>query len=125
MLDWKDGDVEDIFCRTFEISYEGFGKVQHIPLIPGGSEIVVSNATREQYVKLFIKHYVHTSVHDRFVALQQGFYNVCGGRSLAMCRPVELELLLCGTTVDDTDFLKLQQGAGYDDGFTATHSLIK
>jgi ubiquitin-protein ligase E3 A len=117
--------VEDVFCRTFEISYEAFGKIQHIPLIPEGSDIVVSNANREQYVKLFIKHYVHTSVHDRFLALQQGFYNVCGGRALAMCRPIELELLLCGTTVDDSDFLKLQEGASYDDGYSASHIVIK
>ncbi|KAJ3358207.1 hypothetical protein HDU91_005277 [Kappamyces sp. JEL0680] len=125
LLDWEDGDVADIFMRTFEISYDAFGKVEHIPLVPGGADLMVTNENREAYVRLYIKHLVTTSVQDRFRAFQKGFYKVCGGKSLAMCRPSELELLICGKTTDDVEFRKLEEGAGYDDGYSTTHMVIK
>lgn len=115
----------DIFMRTFEISYEHYGKVFHIPLVANGSEVMVTNANRHEYVRLYVNHLVDISVQNQFRAFQRGFYKVCGGRPLAMCRPDELELLICGKETDESEFHRLEEGAAYDDGYSPSHSIIK
>jgi ubiquitin-protein ligase E3 A len=124
-LEWNDGDVADIFMRTFEISYDRFGTVEHFPLIQGGAETLVNNQNRIAYVNAYINHFVYTSILEKFKAFQKGFYKVCGGKSLAMCRPYELELLICGKATDDDEFKKLEEGASYDDGYSTSHTIIK
>ncbi|KAJ3413109.1 hypothetical protein HDV05_008505 [Chytridiales sp. JEL 0842] len=123
LLDWSDGDVSDIFMRSFEISYEVYGQVKTFPLVENGSDIMVTNNNRKEYVDLYIRHLVGDSVKRQFVAFRRGFHKVCGGRALKMCRPEELELLICGTT--ELDFSALETGATYDDGYDASHQVIK
>ncbi|KAI8994311.1 hypothetical protein BC832DRAFT_569636, partial [Gaertneriomyces semiglobifer] len=91
LLEWENGDVADIFCRTFETSYDFYGTVKTFPLIHNGDNILVTNETREEYVRLFIDHYVNTIVQPHFSALKKGFLQVCGGRPLKMCRASELQ----------------------------------
>lgn len=109
---------------SFDISYDVFGEVRCIPLIPGGSDILVTNANREEYVAAYIDHYCNISVSDPFNRLQRGFYRVCGGKALGMCRASELELLICGSTLDELDFKQLEEGAQYVDGYTKSHHII-
>ncbi|KAJ3061283.1 hypothetical protein HDU99_005608 [Rhizoclosmatium hyalinum] len=125
LLDWKeeDGDVEDVFCRSFDIEYEVWGKVRTIPLVHGGSDIPVTNANRKEYVDLYINHYVNESVKRQFGAFRRGFHRVCGGSALKMCRAEELEMMICGT--NELDFKDLEAGAKYDDGYDANHEVIK
>ncbi|KAJ3097588.1 hypothetical protein HDU96_000336 [Phlyctochytrium bullatum] len=123
LLDWSDGDVGDIFMRSFEISYDVYGQVKTFPLVENGDEILVTNENRQEYVHLYIKHLVNESVKRQFAAFRRGFYRVCGGRALKMCRAEELELLVCGTT--NLDFTDLEKGAGYDDGYNPEHQVIQ
>ncbi|KAJ1555372.1 hypothetical protein HK096_002642, partial [Nowakowskiella sp. JEL0078] len=125
LLDWTDGDVADVFLRTFEISYDVYGKVRTFPLVDGGSEILVSNDNRRQYVKLYIRHFATESVKGQFNAFKRGFSKVCGGSALKMCRPEELELLICGSTTSEMDFTELEKGAQYDDGYGTDHPIIR
>ncbi|KAJ3256240.1 hypothetical protein HK103_005603 [Boothiomyces macroporosus] len=123
LLDWHDGDVSDVFMRTFEISYERFGKVEHIPLMENGQDILVTNENREKYVLLYIKHLCYTSIQDQFNSFRQGFYKVCGGQALKMCRSFELEQLICGKGTSELDFKDLQEGAQYEE-YTSNHEII-
>ena len=41
-----DGDVAEVFCRTFVGDYEAWGEVQEVPLLPGGADITVTNSNR-------------------------------------------------------------------------------
>ncbi|KAJ3175238.1 hypothetical protein HDU87_006320 [Geranomyces variabilis] len=124
LLDWTDGDVGDVFVRTFEISYEVYGIVKNFPLVDGGEDLIVTNQDREKYVDLYIHHFVVESTRRQFTAFRRGFHKICGGRALKMCRPSELELLLCGVATDDLDFCELEAGAGYDDGYEPGHPVI-
>ena len=47
LLDWTDGDVEDIFQRSFEITYSDYGQVRTVPLVEGGESIMVTNDNRK------------------------------------------------------------------------------
>ncbi|KAI8894182.1 hypothetical protein BC833DRAFT_605853 [Globomyces pollinis-pini] len=123
LLDWSDGDVSDVFMRTFEISYESFGQVTHIPLIPDGENIFVTNDNRVEYVRLYIQHYCTKSIEKQFRYFQHGFYKVCGGKALGMCRSFELELLLCGNNTTELDFRELEEGTTYEE-FSKNHYFI-
>ncbi|KAI9144347.1 hypothetical protein BKA69DRAFT_1057056 [Paraphysoderma sedebokerense] len=124
MLNWSDGDVYDIFMRNFEISYDIYGQVKNYPLVDGGENIPVTNENRQEYVRLYIDHIVNESVKRQFIALKRGFYKVCGGVTLRLCRPEELELLMCGQNCD-LDFHELEKATTYDDGYFAQHPTIR
>ncbi|KAI9205892.1 uncharacterized protein BJ171DRAFT_422591 [Polychytrium aggregatum] len=125
LLDWDDGDVGDIFMRTFEISYEVYGQVKSFPLVAGGDNILVTNENRFQYVELYIQHYLFESVKRPFQSFKRGLDRVVGGDALLMCRSEELELLVCGIETGELEFGELEKGAEYDDGYGPDHQVIK
>ncbi|TPX48859.1 hypothetical protein SeMB42_g00833 [Synchytrium endobioticum] len=125
LLDWTDGDVADVFLRTFEISYDVYGQVRSFPLVDGGADILVTNENRRKYVDLYIRHLVGESVKRQFSAFKRGFLKVCGGDALRMCRAQELELLVCGSETTELDFSDLEEAAEYDDGYHAKHPTIQ
>ncbi|KAH9263838.1 hypothetical protein BASA83_012715 [Batrachochytrium salamandrivorans] len=123
LLDWSEGDVSDIFMRNFEISYDVYGQVKTYSLVRGGENIPVTNANRAEYVKLYVQHYADESIKRQFTAFRRGFHKVVGGQVLKICRPEELELLICGNTATEMDFSELQRTAEYD-GFESHQSII-
>lgn len=80
-------------------------------------------SNRKKYVKLYIEYMTSTQIKGKFDRFYRGFQKVCGDGPLNMCRPEELELLLCG---DDTEvnFEELKAAAQYDDGYNLQHPLI-
>ncbi|KAJ3218464.1 hypothetical protein HK099_005037 [Clydaea vesicula] len=123
LLDWDDGDVADVFFRSFEISYDVYGHVKTFPLVANGSDIPVTNENRKKFVKLYINHFVNESTKRQFSAFRRGFHKVCGGPALKMCRPEELELLICGTTTTNMDFKLLEEATKYEE-FSPDDKLI-
>ncbi|KAJ3279630.1 hypothetical protein HK104_001276 [Borealophlyctis nickersoniae] len=117
LLTWEDGDVADIFLRTFEISYDVYGQVKSFPLVDGGEDILVTNANRKEYVDLYVRHFTVDSVKRQFGAFKRGFWK--------MCRSYELDLMVCGTTSTNLDFAALEEGAQYDDGYSPDHYEIR
>ncbi|ORX93542.1 HECT-domain-containing protein [Basidiobolus meristosporus CBS 931.73] len=123
MLQWKDGDVYDVFMREFDISYKEAGAINTYSLLSNGSNVPVTNKNRDEYVHLYVEHFSNKYVSKQFDALRDGFLRVCGGTALSMLRPEELELLLCG--VSELDLGDLQRGAQYDDGYSPEHYVIR
>ncbi|KAJ3340617.1 hypothetical protein HDU93_006732 [Gonapodya sp. JEL0774] len=122
MLQWDDGDVSDVFMRSFEVDYDVYGKVVTHQLIENGSNVPVTNQNRREFVALYVEHLAKESVRRPFDAFKRGFYKVCGGGALKMCRPEELELMLCGS--DDLNFGELEKAAEYD-GFAPEDQFIR
>ncbi|EDO40302.1 predicted protein, partial [Nematostella vectensis] len=118
-----EGDVEDTFCYTFQVSAMSYGKVCDRELIPNGAEVPVNNENREEFVHRYVKYLLVDSVAKQFDAFSAGFHKVCGGSALTLFCADELELLICGHHV--LDFSDLVLAASYDDGYSAQHSTIK
>jgi ubiquitin-protein ligase E3 A len=55
LLHWDEGDVEDIFQRSFEISYQHLGQIKSKSLIPNGENIPVTNENRKGKQRLLFK----------------------------------------------------------------------
>lgn len=82
LLDWEEGDVADIFMRTFVIEYEVYGSIKSFPLCDSGHDIMVTNENRKEYVELYVNHLVNESIRRQFAAFKRGFWTVCGGKAL-------------------------------------------
>ncbi|ETI37863.1 hypothetical protein F443_16266 [Phytophthora nicotianae P1569] len=118
-----EGDVEGVYQRNFEYSYEVFGEVKTVELKPGGSSIPVTNDNREEYVALYVDYVLNRSVSRQYAAFHHGFHQVCNDEVLSMFRWEELQLLICGSS--DLDFEALEEATHYEDGFTDDSTIIR
>lgn len=75
LLDYS-GDVESDIPTYFSIEEENFGEVVTRELKPGGSDILVTNSSREEYVRLYTQWLLNDSVSKQFAAFAQGFRQV-------------------------------------------------
>ena len=112
LLDF-DGDVEDTFCLEFTITVDRYGHADTVPLCPGGDKRTVTNANREEYVSLYIRYLLDTSVSRQFEPFKRGFYTVCGCNALGLFRPEEIELLVRGSD-EPLDVASLRLAASYE-----------
>ncbi|KAL8908737.1 MAG: hypothetical protein Q9171_005323 [Xanthocarpia ochracea] len=112
LLDY-DGDVETTFCRDFVIESNRYGQAVQVPLCPGGEGRAVTNANRAEFVELYIKYLLDTSVSRQFEPFKRGFFSVCGGNALSLFRPEEIELLIRGSD-EALDVATLRAVAIYD-----------
>lgn len=97
--------------------------LHQVDLIQGGGDILVTNANRQEYVKLYCVHLLERSVHRQFTAFKRGFLKMCGGPALALFRPEELELLVCGS--QRLDFNELQSATLYHGGYHRSHEVVR
>lgn len=117
-----EGEVEDVFCQTFQVSYSCMGQVLTVDLVPNGSQTPVTNQNRAEYARLYVEHLLNKSIARQFEAFARGFHSVCGGSALQLFQPSEIELLVCGSP--DLDFRALEASATYEDGFSRKHRTI-
>lgn len=118
-----DGNVEETFGATFQLSHEVFGEKRTVDLKPNGGETAVTNENRAEYVRLYVSYILNESVAQQFRAFERGFRKVCGGNALDLFEPQELELLICGNQL--LDFVDLRRGTRYDDGFTGSSVSVR
>ena len=112
LLEYED-DVEQTFLLDFVAVLERYGKLQHIPLCPNGENRPVTNTNRKEYVDLYVRFLLDTSVSRQFEPFKRGFFTVCGGNALSLFRPEEIELLIRGSD-EPLDIATLQAVAVYD-----------
>ncbi|KAI4195275.1 MAG: hypothetical protein LQ350_007294 [Teloschistes chrysophthalmus] len=108
-----DGNVEETFCHDFVIESERYGQSVQVPLCPNGEQKALTNSNRADFVKLYVKYLLDTSVWRQFEPFKRGFFSVCGGNALSLFRPEEIELLIRGSA-DPLDVSALRAVAVYD-----------
>jgi hypothetical protein len=62
LLDYKDPDLEDVFCLTFEFTFESFGENVTVPLIPNGDSIPVTQNNKKEYVGAYVNFILNSSI---------------------------------------------------------------
>ena len=112
LLDFE-GDVQEVFCRDFVAETERYGDKVVTPLCSGGENRPVTNSNRKEFVDLYLKHILDTSVTRQFEPFKRGFYTVCGGNALSLFGPEEIELLVRGSA-EPLDVQALKAVAIYD-----------
>ncbi|KAG8531097.1 uncharacterized protein KY384_004454 [Bacidia gigantensis] len=108
-----DGDVESTFLRDFVAATERYGQIQYVPLCHNGEHRPVTNSNRREYVDLYVRYLLDTSVSRQYDPFKRGFFTVCGGNALSLFRPEEIELLIRGSD-EPLDVATIRAVAIYD-----------
>ena len=112
MLEY-DGDVKETFCRDFVATGERYGQLVEVPLCSNGANRAVTNGNRHEFVDLYIKYLLDTSIARQYEPFKRGFFTVCEGNALSLFRPEEIELLVRGSD-EPLDVATLRAVAIYD-----------
>ncbi|KAJ8130961.1 hypothetical protein O1611_g2669 [Lasiodiplodia mahajangana] len=107
-----EGDVQSTFCLDFVVDVERYGTRIRVPLCPGGETKMVTNANRKEYIDLYVRYLLDTSVARQFEPFKRGFFTVCAGNALTLFKPEEIELLVRGSD-EALDIASLKAVAAY------------
>ena len=108
-----DGNVEETFCQDFVAVVERYGHISQVPLCVEGAKRPVTNDNRYEFVDLYVKYILDTSVARQYEPFKRGFFSVCEGNALTLFRPEEIELLIRGSD-EPLDVATLRTVAIYD-----------
>ncbi|KAJ2815677.1 putative E3 ubiquitin-protein ligase, partial [Coemansia furcata] len=117
LLQYREDDVEDTFCLTFEVSYDAYGEITTVPLIPNGALVPVTSQNRVEYVMRYLQWILNDSIAKQFEPFKRGFYYVCGGNALSLFKPEEIELMVRGSGEDwdPRDLMALTEVVGFEE----------
>ncbi|XP_064600121.1 probable E3 ubiquitin-protein ligase HECTD2 [Liolophura sinensis] len=121
LLDYE-GNVEDDFCLTFQISFSELGQTKTHNLKTDGDKIPVTNKNRKDYVQRYVDYVLNKAIFQQFQAFYHGFHSVCASNALIMLRPEEVETLVCGNP--NLDMAELKKVTVYD-GFHTQDQAVR
>jgi len=105
-------EFEDTFCLSFSTSADFFGDVRTVELKPDGKNIEVDLDHRQEYVALYVRWLLETSVERQFQNLQRGFSQVVDSGLWSLLSAEEARLMVCGEP--DLDMADLRRGVAYE-----------
>ena len=123
-LTWfLENDIEEAELEmVFELEEEDLGQIVKVPLREGGASCAVTNANKEEYVKLAVQHRLLGSIRPQLEALRAGFHEVMPAHILKKFSEGELELLLHGMPVIDIE--DWRANCEYRAGFSDDHEVV-
>ncbi|KAI0216958.1 putative E3 ubiquitin-protein ligase HECTD2 [Lamellibrachia satsuma] len=79
-----EGNVEDDFGLTFQISYTEFGETKTASLSSDGTDdgSSVTNDNRKDYVQRYVNFLLNQCIYNQFKAFYHGFHSVCASNAL-------------------------------------------
>ena len=101
-LQWVlDNDISDMVELTFSVDEQEFGEQGTVELKKGGSDIIVTEENKVEYVRLLTEYKMTGSIKPQINSFLSGFYSIVPRKILAIFGPDELELILCGLSIID------------------------
>ncbi|KAG5486166.1 hypothetical protein LSCM1_07284 [Leishmania martiniquensis] len=105
-LNWiMENDVTDLGL-TFAVNYDRFGSVEEEELELNGRDTVVTNANKQQYVRLLCEFHMTKRTEDQLLRFLKGFYSVIPRREIQCFTEKELELVISGMPNIDVEDLR-------------------
>uniref|UniRef100_A0A7R9UH32 HECT-type E3 ubiquitin transferase n=1 Tax=Pinguiococcus pyrenoidosus TaxID=172671 RepID=A0A7R9UH32_9STRA len=113
LLDFEPADaIEELFCLTYQVQWSGLGEEHMVELIPGGKDVPVTGANREDYVEKYMRYMLIDSVKQQFAPFREGFIRVMGSSKVVqLLTAMELEYLVVGEP--QLDFHALESNTEY------------
>ncbi|KAF3050121.1 hypothetical protein E8E11_007530 [Didymella keratinophila] len=128
LLDWKDGDVADVFVRDYAFSYELFGQRVDVDMAkrddgaPSIETPLVNNENRGAFVRDYVTHLILHTIRPQLKAFKKGFYTCLNPRSLELFTPKTLKKLVEGE--QNIAIPELRACATYED-YDAAHPTVR
>jgi len=116
-------NLEETIGSSFEVEVDNFGEKICIELKPVGSDIIISQQNKEEYINLYLDWKFNKSIEKFFNPFLNGFYKVADKTIFEIIESDELELIICGT--QNLDFKDLEEGSVAGDGYTKESQTVK
>ncbi|XP_010176485.1 E3 ubiquitin-protein ligase NEDD4 isoform X5 [Antrostomus carolinensis] len=107
----------------FIVDEELFGQTHQHELKNGGSEIVVTNKNKRDYIHLVIQWRFVSRVQKQMAAFKEGFFELVPQDLIKIFDENELELLMCG--LGDVDVADWKLHTKYKNGYNINHQVIQ
>uniref|UniRef100_A0A8C9KP72 E3 ubiquitin-protein ligase NEDD4 n=1 Tax=Panthera tigris altaica TaxID=74533 RepID=A0A8C9KP72_PANTA len=107
----------------FVIDEELFGQTHQHELKIGGSEIVVTNKNKKEYIYLVIQWRFVNRIQKQMAAFKEGFFELIPQDLIKIFDENELELLMCG--LGDVDVNDWREHTKYKNGYSMNHQVIQ
>ncbi|KAG8440449.1 hypothetical protein GDO86_006267 [Hymenochirus boettgeri] len=107
----------------FTIDEELFGQTHQHELKHGGSEILVTNKNKKEYIHLVIQWRFVNRVQKQMTAFKEGFFELIPQDLIKIFDENELELLMCG--LGDVDVNNWREHSKYKNGYSNGHQVIQ
>jgi len=109
---YYDGDISDL-CLYMCYTDNEYGAQTTIDLTPGGSEILVTNDNKMQYIMMYANFLLNKKDGDQAKAFVAGMHEVIDPDLLSMFFPDEIQLLISGG-LNEIDISDLRKNASYN-----------
>ncbi|KAM6394717.1 E3 ubiquitin-protein ligase NEDD4-like isoform 4-T4 [Rhynochetos jubatus] len=119
ILENDPAELDLMFC----IDEENFGQTYQVDLKPNGSEIMVTNENKREYIDLVIQWRFVNRVQKQMNAFLEGFTELLPIDLIKIFDENELELLMCG--LGDVDVNDWRQHTIYKNGYCPNHPVIQ
>ncbi|KAM3873760.1 E3 ubiquitin-protein ligase NEDD4-like isoform 2-T2 [Diretmus argenteus] len=122
-LKWiLENDPTELDLR-FCIDEDNFGQTYQVDLKPSGSDMVVTNDNKKEYIDLVIQWRFVNRVQKQMNAFLEGFTELILIDLIKIFDENELELLMCG--LGDVDVNDWRQHTVYKNGYCPNHPVIQ
>ncbi|XP_073727558.1 E3 ubiquitin-protein ligase NEDD4-like isoform X8 [Misgurnus anguillicaudatus] len=122
-LKWiLENDPTELDLR-FCIDEDNFGQTYQVDLKPSGSDMVVTNDNKKEYIDLVIQWRFVNRVQKQMNAFLEGFTELIPIDLIKIFDENELELLMCG--LGDVDVNDWRQHTIYKNGYCPNHPVIQ
>ncbi|XP_010217603.1 PREDICTED: E3 ubiquitin-protein ligase NEDD4 isoform X1 [Tinamus guttatus] len=107
----------------FIVDEELFGQTHQHELKSGGSDVVVTNKNKRDYIHLVIQWRFVSRVQKQMAAFKEGFFELIPQDLIKIFDENELELLMCG--LGDVDVADWKLHTKYKNGYNVNHQVIQ
>ncbi|XP_067105779.1 E3 ubiquitin-protein ligase NEDD4-like isoform X3 [Osmerus mordax] len=122
-LKWiLENDPTELDLR-FSIDEDNFGQTYQVDLKPSGSDLLVTNDNKKEYIDLVIQWRFVNRVQKQMNAFLEGFTELILIDLIKIFDENELELLMCG--LGDVDVNDWRQHTVYKNGYCPNHPVIQ
>ncbi|KAJ6664254.1 hypothetical protein lerEdw1_008473 [Lerista edwardsae] len=122
-LKWiLENDPTELDLR-FTVDEELFGQTHQHELKSGGSDVVVTNKNKQEYIYLVIQWRFVNRIRKQMAAFKEGFFELIPQDLIKIFDENELELLMCG--LGDVDVNDWREHTKYKNGYSANHLVIQ
>ncbi|OHT00500.1 hypothetical protein TRFO_32768 [Tritrichomonas foetus] len=106
----------------FTTDYKDIDVLKTVDLVKGGSEIVVTDDNKEEFVRLMFEYRMKGQISEQINAFLKGFYLLIPKEEIQIFTPNELDLLICG--VPEIDVNDLRENCDFSRPYHKEHHVI-
>ncbi|CAD8143688.1 unnamed protein product [Paramecium pentaurelia] len=122
LAEYEQDNIEDTFALNFTITEAVWDDIIAVELLPNGSQILVNQKNKHEYIKLCINYYLNESIKIPFNSFKKGFWTVVEGNGIKLFSGSELQQLIVGQK--HIDLQELEDTTEYN-GFDKNSEYIR